>query len=143
MQMRLQNDPAYYSLLKDVRDGTLTQADVNLLSTRVVINLGWRPDRLTHAIQQIVPSYQLTAVDRHICVKPIAACHARPKKAKGGRDLPINKSLEIPVDSKVKAPGLLHYTIAKDMPTTVLSNISTPPGIINKAHGCRNSAQSQ
>jgi hypothetical protein len=37
-------------IAKCVRDGTLTQANVSLLSTRVVINLEWRPNRLTHAI---------------------------------------------------------------------------------------------
>jgi len=57
----------------------------------------------------------------------------RWRKANGGRDIPIDQILEIQDSSKVKGPGLLFYT--KDMPTAVLSNISTPLGIVNGAHG--------
>ena len=61
------------------------------------------------------------------------ARHTRWKKAKGAQDLDINKLLEVQDSSDVKGPGLLLYT--QDMPAAVLSNISTPLGIVNGAQG--------
>jgi hypothetical protein len=60
-QMRQQQDPDYHQLLKRIRNATVTQADVDLLNTRVVTKLESRPDqfsacvvrtnRLRHAIK--------------------------------------------------------------------------------------------
>ena len=61
------------------------------------------------------------------------ARHTRRKKAKRGRDLGVDKLLEMQDTSDVKGPGLLLYT--KDMPTAVLSNVSTRLGIVNGALG--------
>ena len=57
----------------------------------------------------------------------------RWKKAKGLRNLEVDKLLEVQDSSNVKGPGLLMYT--QNMPTAVLSNISTPLGIVNGAQG--------
>ena len=55
------------------------------------------------------------------------------EEAKGTRDLDINKLLEVQDSSDVKGPALLLYT--QNMPAAVLSNISTPLGIVNGAQG--------
>jgi hypothetical protein len=68
--------------------------------------------------------------------KSISSRHAittRRKKAKGTRNIDVDKLLELQDNSNVKSPGLLTYT--KDMPSAVLSNISTPLGIVNGAQG--------
>ena len=45
-QMRQQRDPEYNRLLKQIRDATITQADVDLLNTRVVTQLESRLDQI-------------------------------------------------------------------------------------------------
>ena len=49
------------------------------------------------------------------------------------RNLEVDKLLEMQDGSNVKGPGLLMYT--ENMPTAVLSNISTRLGIVNGAQG--------
>ena len=49
-QMRQQQDVEYYQLLKCVRNGTVTQADVDLLNSRVVTQLESRPNQLNPCI---------------------------------------------------------------------------------------------
>ena len=49
-QMRQQQDVEYYQLLKRVRNGTVTQADVDLLNSRVVTQLESRPNQLNPCI---------------------------------------------------------------------------------------------
>jgi len=44
------------------------------------------------------------------------------------RNFDVDKLLELQDNSDVKSPGLLMYT--KDMPAAILSNISTPLGIV-------------
>jgi len=60
------------------------------------------------------------------------ARHTRWKKAKEARDLDIDKLLEVQDSSDVKGLSLLLYT---QNISTVLSNISTPLGIVNGAQG--------
>jgi PIF1-like helicase len=140
-QMRQQSDPAYHALLKRARDGTLTQTDVDLLNTRVVTSLESRPDRVNKCVvranklRHLIIRQQIDTFARSRQQKAIIfpGRHTRWRKANGGHDIPIDQILEIQDSSKVKGPGLLFYT--KDMPTAVLSNISTPLGIVNGAHG--------
>ena len=61
------------------------------------------------------------------------ARHTRWKKAKGARNPDVDKLFEVQDRSDVKGPGLLMYT--QNMPTVVLSNISTRLGIVNGAQG--------
>ena len=61
------------------------------------------------------------------------ARHTRRKKAKGTRNPDVDTLLEMQDSSNVKGPGLFMYT--QDMPAAVLSNISTPLGIVNGAQG--------
>jgi len=145
-QMRQQQDVQYHQLLQRARNGTLTQADVDLLNTRVVTELDSQPDlfdartaaawivrtnKLRHAINRVLIESFARSRGQKITVYP--ARHTRWKKAKGARDLDIDKLLEVQDSSDVKGPGLLLYT--QDMPAAVLSNISTPLGIVNGAQG--------
>ena len=61
------------------------------------------------------------------------ARHTRLKKASKARNIDIDRLLELQDNSDVKSPGILMYT--KDMPAAILSNISTPLGIVNGAQG--------
>jgi len=49
-QMRQQHDVGYYQLLKCVRNATITQADVDLLNSRVVTQLESRLNQLNPCI---------------------------------------------------------------------------------------------
>ena len=77
-QMRQQQDVQYHQLLQRVRNGTLTQADVDLLNTRVVTELDSQPDLfdvrtaaawIVWAGQQAPTRYQPCA-DRKFCALP-------------------------------------------------------------------------
>ena len=61
------------------------------------------------------------------------ARHTRWKKVKRAHNLEVDRLLEVQDSSNVKGPGLLMYT--QNMPTAVLSNISTRLGIVNGAQG--------
>src|SRR5467141_298159 len=135
-QMRQQQDVDYYQLLKRVRNATVTQADVDLLNTRVVTKLDLRntclvrAHKLRHAINRLQGETFARSRRQKIFVFP--ARHTRRKKARG-RDLDVDKVWEVQDSSDVKGPGFLLYT--QDMPTAVLSNISTRLGIVNGALG--------
>jgi hypothetical protein len=140
-QMRQQQDVGYHQLLKRVRNGTVTQADVNLLNTRVVTQLEPQPDQIyvcivrTNKLRHAINRHQIErfawSQKQKIVIFP--ARHTRRKKAKRARDLDIDKLLEVQDSSEVKGPGLLMYT--DNMPIVVLSNISTRLGIVNGAQG--------
>jgi hypothetical protein len=49
-QMRQRNDVAYHEFLSRVRDGTVTQEDVEMLNSKVVDELEARPDRINTCI---------------------------------------------------------------------------------------------
>jgi hypothetical protein len=140
-QMRQQNDLEYHQLLTRARNATLTQADVDLLNTRVVPQLETRPDRTntcivrTNKLRHLINRQQIEIFARSRGQKIILfpARHTRCKKARGTRNIDVDKLLELQDNSNVKSPGLLMYT--KDMPAAVLSNISTPLGIVNGAQG--------
>src|SRR6516165_7656517 len=90
-QMRQQQDTAYHRLLKRARNATITQADVDLLNTRVVTQLESRPDRIntcivrTNKLRHLINRLQMErfaqARGQKIFVFP--ARHTRRKKAKG------------------------------------------------------------
>ena len=140
-QMRQQHDAAYHNLLKHARNATITQTDVDLLNTRVVTQLESRPDRIntcivrTNKLRHLINRLQMErfaqARGQKIFVFP--ARHTRWKKAKGTRNPDVDALLEVQDSSNVKGPGLFMYT--QDMPTAVLSNISTRLGIVNGAQG--------
>jgi hypothetical protein len=140
-QMRQQHDVGYHQLLKRARNATITQADVDLLNTRVVTQLESLPDRIntcivrTNKLRHLINRLQIEKFARtrgqKIFIFP--ARHMRWKKAKGLRNLEVDKLLEVQDSSNVKGPGLLMYT--QNMPTAVLSNISTRLGIVNGAQG--------
>ena len=140
-QMRQQHDTTYHQLLQRARNATITQSDVDVLNTRVVTELESRTDRIntcivrTNKFRHIINRLQIErfaqAQGQKIFVFP--ARHTRWKKARGTRDLDVDKLLEVQDSSDVKGPGLLTYT--KNMPTAVLSNISTPLGIVNGSQG--------
>jgi len=140
-QMRQQHDDTYYQLLKRARNGTITQADVDLLNTRVVKQLESRPDRIntcvvrTNKLRHLINRLQIERFARSrgqkIFIFP--ARHTRWKKARGTRNLDVDKLLEVQDGSNVKGPGLLLYT--QNMPAAVLSNISTRLGLVNGAQG--------
>ena len=140
-QMRQQQDVEYYQLLKRVRNSTVTQADVDLLNSRVVTQLESHPNQLNpcivrtnklrHAINRLQIERYARSQGQKIFVFP--ARHTRRRKANGVRSLDIDKLLEVQDSSDVKGPGLLMYT--KGMPAAVLSNISTLLGIVNGAQG--------
>jgi hypothetical protein len=140
-QMRQQHDTAYHELLQRARNATITQADVDLLNTRVVTRLESRPDRIntcivrTNKLRHLINRLQIERFARSqgqkIFIFP--ARHTRWKKAKGTRNVEVDKLFEVQDGSNVKGPGLLMYT--QNMPTAVLSNISTRLGIVNGAQG--------
>jgi PIF1-like helicase/Helitron helicase-like domain at N-terminus len=142
-QMRQQQDPQYYQLLRRARNGSITQGDVDVLNTRVVSQLNSLPEEMTtcivrknklrHTINRIQIERFARSQGQKIFVFP--ARHTRRKKRKGQkvRDLTIDELLELQDGSEAKGPGLLFYT--KNMPTVVLMNISTPLGIVNGAQG--------
>ena len=136
-QMRQQQDVDYHELLKRVRNAAVTQADVDLLNTRVVTKLDpddtciVRKNRLRHAINRL--QIERFARSRGQTIYVFPAHHTRRRKARRWRDLDIDKLLELQDSSDVKAPGLLLYT--QGMPMAVLSNISTRLGIVNGALG--------
>src|SRR5579871_2826950 len=140
-QMRQRDDVAYHKLLQRARNATITQADVDLLNTRVVTQLESRPDRIntcvvrTNKLRHLINRLQIERFARSrgqkIFIFP--ARHTRWKKAKGTRNLDVDKLLEVQDGSNVKGPGLLMYT--QNMPTAMLANISTRLGIVNGAQG--------
>ena len=140
-QMRQQQDIEYHRLLTRVRNGSITQADVDWLNTKVVTPLklqlhqfntcAVRTNKLRHAINRIQIERFARSRGQKIFIFP--ARHTRWKKAKGARDIHVDKLLEVQDSSDVKGPGLLLYT--QDMPTAVLSNISTRLGTVNGAQG--------
>jgi hypothetical protein len=140
-QMRQQQDTAYHQLLKRARDATITQADVDLLNTRVVTQLESRSDRIntcivrTNKLRHLINRLQMErfAQTRGQKIFVFPARHTRWKKAKGTRNPDVDALLEVQDSSNVKGPGLFMYT--QDMPTAVLSNISTRLGIVNGAQG--------
>ena len=140
-QMRQQHDAAYHNLLKHARNATITQTDVDLLNTRVVTQLESRPDRIntcvvrTNKLRHLINRLQIEnfARSRGQKIFIFPARHTRWKKAKGTHNPDVDKLLEVQDSSDVKGPGLLIYT--QNMPTAVLSNISTRLGIVNGAYG--------
>jgi hypothetical protein len=140
-QMRQQHDTTYHQLLQRARNATITQADVDLLNTRVVTQLESRPDRIntcivqTNKLRHLINRLQIERFARSqgqkIFIFP--ARHTRWKKAKGTRNVEVDRLLEVQDGSNVKGPGLLMYT--PTMPAAVLSNISTRLGIVNGAQG--------
>jgi hypothetical protein len=139
--MRQRHDDAYYQLLKRARNGTIMQADVDLLNTRVVTQLESRPDRIntcvvrTNKLRHLINRLQIErfaqSQGQKIFIFP--ARHTRWRKPQGMRNLNIDKLLEVQDGSNVKGPGLLLYT--KNMPAAVSSNISTRLGLVNGAQG--------
>ena len=136
-QMRQQQDVQYHQLLQRARNGTLTQADVDLLNTRVVTELDSQPGLFdaSTAVAWIVRTNKFRHAINHVLIKSFArsrgqkrtiypASHTRWKKAKGARDLDIDKLLEVQDGSDIKGPGLLLYT--QNMPVT-LEDLSAKP----------------
>jgi hypothetical protein len=122
------------------RGAAATQADVDLLNTRVVTQLDSRDtcvvrkNKLRHAINRLQMERFARSRRQKIFIFPARHTRRRKRrKAGGSRDLDIDKLLEVQDSSDVKAPGLLLYT--QDMPMAVLSNISTHLGIVNGALG--------
>ena len=140
-QMRQQHDTAYHELLQRARNATITQADVDMLNTRVVTDLESSPDQIntcivrTNKLRHLINRLQIKRFARSqgqkIFIFP--AHHARWRKPRGMRNVEVDKLLEVQDSSNVKGPGLLMYT--QNMPTAVLSNISTPLGVVNGAQG--------
>ena len=114
---------------------------MDLLNTREVTEFESRPDRIntcivrTNKLRHLINRLQIGRFARtrsqKIFIFP--ARHTRSKKAKGTRNPEVDKLLEVQDSSNVKGPGLLMYT--QNMPTAVLSNISTRLGIVNGAQG--------
>ena len=138
-QMRQQQDVEFHQLLKRARNGSITQADVDLLNTRVISQLESQPDltfivrsnRLRHTLNRRQIEWFARSRGQKIFVFP--ARHTRRRKTKGSRDLYVDKLLEIQDRTDIKGPGLLLYT--QDMPAMALSNISTRLGLVNGARG--------
>jgi len=140
-QMRQLHDTAYHALLQRARNTTITQADVDLLNTRVVTDLESCPDRIntcivrTNKLRHLINRLQIErfapSQGQKIFIFP--ARHARWRKPKGTHNVEVDKLFEVQDGSNIKGPGLLMYT--QNMPTAVLSNISTPLGIVNGAQG--------
>jgi hypothetical protein len=87
--------------------------------------------RLRHTINRLKIERFAQSQGQKIFIFP--ARHTRRKKAKGARDLEVDRLLEVQDSSEVKGPGLLMYL--QNMPIGVLSNISTRLGIVNGAQG--------
>ena len=117
-QMRQQQDVQYHQLLQRARNGTLTQADVDLLNTRVVTELDSQPGLFdaSTAVAWIVRTNKFRHAINHVLIKSFArsrgqkrtiypASPTRWKKAKGARDLDIDKLLEVQDGSDVKGHG--------------------------------------
>ena len=138
-QMRQQQDVEFHQLLKRARNGSITQADVDLLNTRVISQLESQPDltfivrsnRLRHTLNRRQIEWFARSRGQKIFVFP--ARHTRRRKTKGSRDLYVDKLLEIQDRTDIKGPGLLLYT--QDMPAMALSNVSTRLGLVNGARG--------
>ena len=140
-QMRQQNDVAYHEFLSRVRNATVTQEDVDMLNSKVISELEARPDRIntcivrTNKLRHLINRLQIERFARtrgqNVFIFP--AQHSRWKKVNGARDVDIDRLLEVQDSSSVKGPGLLLFT--KDMPAAILSNMSTPLGIVNGAQG--------
>jgi hypothetical protein len=100
-----------------------------------------RPDRIntcvvrTNKLRHLINRLQIEtfARSRRQKIFIFPARHTRWKKAKGTRNLDVDKLLEMQDGSNVKGPGLLLYT--QNMPAAVLSNISTHLGLVNGAQG--------
>jgi hypothetical protein len=139
--MRQQQDPVYYNLLKRARNGLLTEADVDLLNSRVVTQLEMRHDRIntcivrSNRLRHLINRLQIErfARKRRQKIFIFPAHHTRWKKARGSRDLEVDQLFEVQDGSDVKGAGVLMYT--QDMPSMILSNICTPLGIVNGAQG--------
>ena len=138
-QMRQQQDVEFHELLKRARNGCITQADVDRLNTRVISQLESLPDlifivrsnRLRHTLNRL--QIESFARSRGLKIFVFPARHTRRKRARGSRDLYVDKLLEIQDKSDIKGPGLLLY--AQGMPAMALSNISTRLGLVNGARG--------
>jgi hypothetical protein len=140
-QMRQREDVAYHQLLQRARAATITQADVDLLNTRVVTQLELRPDRInicivrTNKLRHLINRLQIErfAQTRGQIIFIFPARHTRWKKPKRTHNLEVDALLEVQDSSNVKGAGLLLYT--QNMPAAVLANISTRLGIVNGAQG--------
>src|SRR5437667_3831336 len=136
-QMRQLHDTAYHALLQRARNATITQADVDLLNTRVVTDLESHPDRIntcivrTNKLRHLINCLQIErfapSQGQKIFIFP--ACHTHWRKPKGMHNVKIDKLFKVQEGSNVKGSGLLMYT--QNMPTAVLSNISTLLRIVN------------
>jgi hypothetical protein len=140
-QMRQQDDTEYYNLLTRARNATLTEADIDTLNSRVISRFESLPDRPNTCI---VRSNKLRFIINRQQYEPLAqyqqqqiflfpARHSRHKMVNRMKNIDIDKLLELQDSSTVKSPGL--FTYVKDMPAAILSNISTPLGIVNGAQG--------
>jgi len=139
--MRQQHDTEYHALLTRARNATLTEADVDMLNSRLIPRFESLPDRPNTCI---VRANKLRFIINRQQYEPLAryqqqqiflfpARHTRYKMASGTQNIDIDKLLELQDSSAVKSPGL--FTYVKNMPAAILSNISTPLGIVNGAQG--------
>jgi hypothetical protein len=99
--MRQQQDIEYHQLLTRARNGSITQADVDWLNTKVVNPLeshqfntcAVRTNKLRYTINRIQIERFARSRGQKIFVFP--ARHTRWKKAKGVPDVHVDKLLEV------------------------------------------------
>jgi Helitron helicase-like domain at N-terminus/PIF1-like helicase len=142
-QMRQQRDVDYHQLLQRARNSCVTQTDVDRLNTRLLPQLEAQPElmqicivrsnKLRHAINRLQIESFARLREQKIFIFPARHTRRKKDKASGSRDIEIQKLLEIQENAETKGPGLLLYT--QNMPTVLLSNISTPFGLVNGAQG--------
>lgn len=139
-QMRQLQDKTYHELVQRARTGTISQADVDLLNTRIAINLDAedednicivRENKLRHMINRLQIERFAEARNQMIYLFP--ATHTRAKLVKASENPSLDMVLQEQDRSEVKAPGLFLYT--PNMPAMVLSNLCTRLGIVNGARG--------
>ncbi|PVI01113.1 hypothetical protein DM02DRAFT_654769 [Periconia macrospinosa] len=118
-QRRRHHDTGYRQLLQRARIAAIAQPDVDVLSTRVIAELESRTDRINTCI---VRTNEFRHIINRLQNGKIFA------SSRGTRDLDADELLEVQD---------LMYT--KNMPTAVLSNNSTPLGIV--AHAVHSSSE--
>jgi hypothetical protein len=142
-QMRQAEDPPFRDLLHRARSATLTQADLNLLNTKVITSVTAphledatavvKLNSIRDLVNRIRMEHFARTRRQKIIIFP--ALHTRTKST-GPMNLRLRADDLLGLSeqgTKVPFPGLFLYT--RDMPAVVLTNICTPLGLVNGAAG--------
>src|SRR4051794_23519038 len=140
--MRQLDDIIFQNLLRHARAATLTEDDLTLLNSRVISSLLTpnleaattvvKLNYLRHHINRIRLEHFARARSQKIYVFP--AHHSRTKSSSSSRLCAAEELLQQNDNgSIIPFPGLFLYSL--NMPCILLSNTSTPLGLVNGARG--------